>query len=118
MSEDWAEDLARLHDDVDTQRFADANAHIEPVTASVSTGSVTITLDKAGVLQGVRVDTAWRKSLEPTMLATAVQEAISTAVAQRTETWSTRFAEQSREPDPQSARCRHRCRAWRASWLR
>jgi DNA-binding protein YbaB len=102
MSEDWAEDLARLHDEVDksAQRFADANAYIEPVTASDSTGAVTITLDKAGVLQDVKVHASWRKSLEPTMLVLAVQEAISTAVAQRTETWSTRFAEQSNEPDP------------------
>jgi DNA-binding protein YbaB len=102
MSEDWAEDLARLHDEVDksAQRFADANAHIEPVTASDSTGAVTVTLDKAGVLQDVRVDAAWRKSLEPPMLGAAVQEATSTAAAQRTEAWSTRFAEQSNEPDP------------------
>jgi DNA-binding protein YbaB len=102
MSEDWAEDLARLHDDVDksVQRFADANAHIEAVTASDSTGTVTISLDKAGVLHDVKVAATWRKSLEPNMLAAAVQEAIATAVAQRTETWATRFAEQSNEPDP------------------
>ena len=102
MSDDWAEDLARLHDDVDksVQRFADANAHIEPVTASDSTGTVTITLDKGGVLQDVKVAGTWRKSLEPSLLAAAVQQAIGTAVAQRTETWATRFAEQSNEPDP------------------
>lgn len=102
MSDDWAEDLARLHDEVDksAQRFADANAHIEPVTASDTTGAVTITLDRAGVLQDVRVDASWRTSLEVTMLGTAVQEAISAAVAQRTEAWSTRFAEQADEPDP------------------
>jgi DNA-binding protein YbaB len=104
MSDDWAEDLARLHDDVDksVQRFADANAHIEPVTASDSTGAVTITLDKGGVLQDVKVAATWRRSLEPNMLAAAVQQAIGTAAAQRTETWATRFAEQSTEPDPRA----------------
>jgi DNA-binding protein YbaB len=102
MSDDWAEDLARLHDELDkaAQRFAEANSHVEPVTASDSSGSVSVTLDKQGVLQEVKVGATWRKSLEPTTLGAAVQEATSTAVAKRTEAWSTRFAEQSNEPNP------------------
>jgi DNA-binding protein YbaB len=101
MSDDWAEDVARLHDEVDrtAQRYEDAVAHIEPVTASDPTGSVSVTLDKDGLLQDVKVEGTWRKSLEPSALGAAVQEAIMTAAAQRTETWSTRLAEQSDEPE-------------------
>lgn len=104
MSEDWAEDVARLHDEVDqtAQRYEDAVAHIEPVTASDTTGSVRVTLDKDGVLQDVKVDSTWRKSLDPSSLGAAVQEAVMTAATQRTETWSTRLAEQSDEPAPRA----------------
>lgn len=102
MSEDWAEDVARLRDEVDqaAQRFEDANAHIEPVTAADSTGSVKVTIDKEGVVQDVKVDASWRKSLDATMLGGAVHDAMTAAAAQRSEEWATRFAEQSTEPDP------------------
>ncbi|PZS19121.1 MAG: hypothetical protein DLM57_04590 [Pseudonocardiales bacterium] len=97
MSEDWAEDVARLHDEVDktAQRFEDAANHIGPVTGADSAGRITVTLDEEGVLQDVKVDSSWRKSLEPTMLGASVQEALQAAAAQRTEMWATRYAEES-----------------------
>lgn len=83
MSDDWAEDAARLHDEVDkaARRFEDASTHIGPVSGSDSSGEVTVVLDEEGVIQDVRVKAIVGVAAGPFIAAAAVVAFLAAAYA-------------------------------------
>jgi len=95
---DPADGLARLRGELDAQvsRLARAGA----ATGSDRARVVTVTLDADGDVARVDVDPAWRRTLGPEGLGTAVVEAVREAALARLQAWATDAPDLASDPAP------------------
>lgn len=99
---DRVDRLADLRDEADrtAQHFERAASAPGPFVGTDSTGCVSVTADRAGLIEEVRVTADWRSHLGVDELATTVMSAYQAAGIARVERWGAALAESADGPAP------------------